>query len=303
MPNKPQSAADADIDKPQDARAADKRPSKSDKPETATAATSKTDAGNDAGNDAGGEPDATPGELEPGDLSRFRDGRRPWMHPITHRDKRRRLGGLYWAVVYVLLVAGATSLIGFVVVRGYMMFWPSPTTTGTSVARQVVPWVFFAVFLAFTIYVTRSWVRTVVYALLFLFPYLVFLFVSGATDAAVWLVGWVPGNTQVYGLAALGPFIAFVLLGRDFVRWQLWVEFPSDSCWECGKLIESEKWAWCPTCGADLQAQRYAEAEAAQESAGSVSSDGTGHGSDRSAPDAGNNDIENVAETSSASAK
>ncbi len=198
---------------------------------------------------------------EADDVRRFLDRRRPWRHPLTNRDRRRRTAAAYWSFVYVLLMAGATSLAGFLIVRGYLAVWPSPTSTGASTARSVVPWVFFAVFIAFSGYVTRNVRRTVGYGIAFLAPYLVFVFVNSATDFAVWIVGWIPGNAQVYGLAALGPFVALSLLARDFVRWQLWVEYPNDSCWECSTQIKNERWTFCPTCGADLQAQRVRQAE------------------------------------------
>ena len=185
-------------------------------------------------------------------------------------------------------------MIGFVVVRGYLILWPGPTSSGASVARQVVPWVFFVVFLVFSGFVTRNPIRTAGYAALFLLPYLVFLFIQGATDLAVWLVGWIPGNTQVYGLAALGPFIAIVLLGRDFVRWQLWVEYPNDTCWECATVIKDERWTYCPSCGSDLVEQRQiqAETEAAERASQLARSAGASADSAPGGGDAEREDVE-----------
>lgn len=212
------------------------------------------------------EPASTP---DADDITRFVDRRRPWLRPETPREQRRRRASIYWAVVYVLLVAGVNSVVSFVIVRGYLFAFPSPTTSGADVAARVVPWVVTVFFVALAAYVTRSWRRTLVYSALLLSPYVVVLFLRQATDAATWIVGWLPGGARVYGLAALLPFLAFVLLGRDFVRWQLWVEFPEDACWECGAVVADDTWVLCPWCGNDLQVQRAAstELEAAQSAA------------------------------------
>jgi hypothetical protein len=192
--------------------------------------------------------------------TRFLDRRRPWLRPITSRDRRRRKAAVYWSGLYVLLMAGLTSVVAFVFVRGYLWLWPSPTNTGAGVMTQVVPWATVAVYVGFAAYVTRSAKRTLAYGLLLASPVVVVLFLNEATDVATWLVGWLPGGLQVYGLAALLPFVALVLLGRDFVRWQLWVEYPHDWCWECGAKIADEAWAFCPSCANDLQEQRSREA-------------------------------------------
>lgn len=192
------------------------------------------------------------------DTTRFLDRRRPWVRPVTERDRRRRKAGVYWSLLYVLLMAGMTSVVAFVLVRGYLWLWPGPTNTGAGVTSQVVPWATAAVYVVFAAYVTRSWRRTLAYGLLLVSPVVVVLFLNQATDAATWLVGWLPGGLQVYGLSALLPFVAIVLLGRDFVRWQLWVEYPEDWCWECGASISDETWSFCPRCGNDLQRQRLA---------------------------------------------
>jgi hypothetical protein len=195
------------------------------------------------------------------DVTQLADRRRPWLRPITDRDRRRRKAGVYWSLLYVLLMAGLTSIVAFVLVRGYLWLWPGPTNTGAGVTTQVVPWATAAVYVAFAAYVTRSWKRTLAYGVLLASPVVVVLFLNQATDVAAWLVGWLPGGLQVYGLAALLPFVAIVLLGRDFVRWQLWVEYPEDWCWECGASISDETWSFCPHCGNDLQRQRLVAAE------------------------------------------
>ncbi len=193
---------------------------------------------------------------------RFFERTRPWGDSESDSDSessslmpeksRRRRAGLYWTGIYILLMAGLTSLISFVVVKGYLSIWPDPTSAGVSVAKTVVPWVFTGVFGGLAFFVTRSVWRTAGYLSLFLLPLLVVAFAQGATDVATWLVSWIPGQTQVYGLVSLCPFIGAVLLGRAFVRWQLWVEFPQDQCWECGRLVTDRRWIVCPMCACDL---------------------------------------------------
>lgn len=207
-----------------------------------------------------GGPDDDPEPPPAGELSRFWDRRRPWLRPATRRDRQRRFAALYWSGVYVLLMAGATSMVSFVVVRGYLWIAPGPTTTGAGVARRVVPWVLTVVFLAFAFYVTRSVKRLVLLGVLFLAPTLAFAFLDQAQSVAEWVVSWIPGTTTVYGLTAFGPVLAVVLLGFDFVKWQLWVEFPQASCWNCGAKVRDERWIVCPYCDNDLQAQREAGA-------------------------------------------
>lgn len=216
--------------------------------------------------DPDGATDADDGPEPPpsGEVSRFWDRRRPWLRPGTRRDRQRRLAALYWSGVYVLLMAGATSMVSFVVVRGYLWIAPGPTTTGAGVARRVVPWVLTVVFLAFAYYVTRSVKRVVLLGVLFLAPTLAFAFLDQAQSFAEWVVSWIPGTTTVYGLTAFGPVLAVVLLGRDFVKWQLWVEFPQASCWSCGAMVRDERWIVCPYCDNDLQAQREAATDEAE---------------------------------------
>lgn len=204
------------------------------------------------------------GDLSDDLSSHLLDRRRPWIRPITRRDRQRRRAAFYWALLYVLLMAGVTSIVSFVLVRGYLWLWPGPTNTGAGVATQIVPWASAGVYIAFAAYVTRSWPRTVGYGLLLVSPVVVVLFLNAGTNVASWLVGWLPGGMQVYGLAALLPFAALVLLGRDFVRWQMWIEFPDDWCWECGTSLTEETWLYCPGCANDLQEQRL---HAARESA------------------------------------
>lgn len=193
-----------------------------------------------------------------GEVRRFLDRRRPWLRPHTRRERQRRFSALYWSGLYVLLMAGATSMVSFLVVRGYLLIAPGPTTTGAGVARRVVPWVLTVVFLGFAFFVTRSVRRVVVLGLLFLAPSLAFAFLDQAQSVAEWVVSWVPGTTTVYGLTAFGPVAAVVLLGVDFVKWQLWVEFPQASCWSCGARVRDERWIVCPYCDNDLEAQRAA---------------------------------------------
>jgi len=212
--------------------------------------------------------EADQADLEPPEadtLGRFTDSRRPWLRARTKRDRSRRLAALYWSGLYVLLMAGITSMVSFLVVRGYLLVAPGPTNTGASVSRRVVPWVVTVVYLVFAFYVTRSLRRLLVLAVLFLAPTAAFLMLDQATSFAQWIVSWVPGTTNVYGLTAFGPVLALVLLGVDFVRWQLWVEFPQDSCWTCGARIRDERWIACPYCDADLDAQRYAAEESGQD--------------------------------------
>lgn len=196
-----------------------------------------------------------------GEVRRFLDRRRPWLRPHSRRDRQRRYSGLYWSGVYVLLMAGATSMVSFLVVRGYLWIAPGPTTTGAGVARRVVPWVLTVVFLAFAWFVTRSLRRLLVLGLLFLAPTLAFTFLDQAQSLAEWVVSWIPGTTTVYGLTAFGPVVAVVLLGFDFVKWQLWIEFPQSSCWSCGARIRDERWIVCPYCDNDLEVQRAAAPE------------------------------------------
>ncbi len=221
------------------------------------------------GSATSGADDGETGDAQ--DVRRFFDRRRPWLRPVTHRDRGRRTAGLFWILVYVLFMAGLTSTVSFVVVRGYLWLAPGPTNNGVRVARFVVPWVFSTAFVAFAFYVTRSIKRTLLYVLVFLLPYFTFLFIREASDAAAWLVKWVPGGLRVYGLTAFGPILALALLGRDFVAWQLWTEFPDDSCWACGARIQDERWAVCPMCGNDLETQRLEQAAA--EHAGRVEPD------------------------------
>lgn len=217
------------------------------------------DAGTDddepGGVDEDGAVDAEPPPA--GEVRRFLDRRRPWLRPHTRRDRQRRFSAIYWSGVYVLLMAGVTSMVSFVVVRGYLWAAPGPTTTGAGVARRVVPWVLTIVFLGFAYFVTRSLRRVVVLGLLFLAPSLAFAFLDQAQSVAAWVVSWIPGTTTVYGLTAFGPVAAVILLGVDFVKWQLWVEFPQASCWSCGARVRDERWIVCPYCDNDLEAQRH----------------------------------------------
>lgn len=209
--------------------------------------------------DGGGEVARDDAEPPPAsEVRRFLDRRRPWLRPHNRRDRQRRFAALYWSGVYVLLMAGATSMVSFLVVRGYLWIAPGPTTTGAGVARRVVPWVLTIVFLGFAYFVTRSLRRLVVLGLLFLAPTLAFAFVGQAQSLAEWVVSWIPGTTTVYGLTAFGPVVAVILLGTDFVKWQLWVEFPQASCWGCGARVRDERWIVCPYCDNDLEAQRDA---------------------------------------------
>lgn len=218
----------------------------------------------EAGDPATGTDEHLDGEQAPppaGEVRRFLDRRRPWLRAHSRRDRQRRFSGLYWSGVYVLLMAGATSMVSFLVVRGYLWIAPGPTTTGAGVARRVVPWVLTIVFLAFAWFVTRSLRRVLVLGFLFLAPTLAFTFLAQAQSLAEWVVSWIPGTTTVYGLTAFGPVVAVVLLGVDFVKWQLWVEFPQSSCWTCGARVRDERWVVCPYCENDLEAQRAATPE------------------------------------------
>lgn len=235
----------------------------------------------DAGEAEVGDADASePGEGDAGpppagEVRRFLDRRRPWRRAESRRDRQRRFSGLYWSGVYVLLMAGATSMVSFLVVRGYLWIAPGPTTTGAGVARRVVPWVLTVVFLAFAWFVTRSWRRLLVLAVLFLAPTLAFTFLDQAQALAEWVVSWIPGTTTVYGLTAFGPVVAVVLLGIDFVKWQLWVEFPQSSCWGCGARVRDERWIVCPYCDNDLEAQRGSASEPAPGAAGAQEGEDT----------------------------